>query len=586
MIVFTKIKWKNFLSTGNSFLEIDLNKHKSTIITGKNGAGKSQFLDAISFALYGKAFRKINKPQLINSINNKNCVVECEFINNNTSYKIVRGLKPSIFEVYVDGQLNHQLANSSEQQKQFENEILKISHKNFCQLICISVSNYSCFFDLNADMRRNLIEDVLGLSAFSKLQKEFKEEYYIIDNEKKQLNNSIQLLDNEIKKNENDIKWIYQTIESNKNKQLIEVNEDINQREIEVKSKEKELFDLLEIFKDKNIDLVKISYEKNMKDKQENERNLSIIQTKTNELQKQIKFFKSFTSCPTCKQTIEETKKIKICEEISNEIVKFDDEQTRIKTNIDKLEKNDIVNSFKEMQHYLEVCNNKVVEINKTISIIKQNIHQLKTKKEQNIIPEGLEDKIYILQNSINELEIKRQKIYEEMINNNERNELYSILVDCFNDSKENNLKSYILNQYIPLINQYINQYLQIFNFFIHFEFDNYFQETIKSRFRDNFSYYNFSEGEKTRIDIALLFTWRMIASIKSRINCNILIIDEILDSSMDVEGIENFISLLNEQSNNQLNTFIISHKIDNIVDGFDHFIKMEKQDNFTTILS
>lgn len=568
MIVFEKIKWKNLLSTGNVFTEMSLNTHKSTMICGENAAGKSSFLDALSFALFGKPFRKINKPQLINSITQKNLVVEVEFDISGARYKVVRGLKPAVFEVYKNGVLLNQSAEMKDYQEILEKQILKVNHKSFCQVVILGAATFQQFMQLTTGQRREIIEDLLDLQIFTTMNSLLKDKVQInnesvleASNKKKLLSDKIELIQDhlsELHTNNEKIKEEKKSIITETKAQVILITSEIDTIE-----KEK-----AEFFSKIEEEPVLLSKHKKLLDyKSKIEANLAV-------LTKDVSFFHKYDNCPTCKQQIEEnfrkdtvsSKQAEI-DKLNNGLVKLKEETNKLEEKLSEIAK--IKSKITDLRMEIHLKQTKINSLNQYISSLEKEILSIETQfsnKSENKIPE--------LEQELKETEV----IYYDLV---EEKNVLSVASTLLKDS---GIKSKIVKQYIPIINKLINKYLSSMEFMCQFELDEQFNETIKSRYRDEFSYSSFSEGEKTRIDLAILFTWRAIAKMRNSINTNLLIMDEILDSSLDSNGIEEFLKIINNLTLDT-NTFIISHKSDQLYDKFDKVIRFEKHKSFSRIV-
>lgn len=565
MITFKKIKWKNFLSTGNYVTELDLNKVSNTLIIGENGAGKSTVLDALSFVLFGKPFRKINKPQLINSITNKNLLVEVEFDIGRNQYKIARGIKPNIFEVYHNGDLLNQSAVSRDYQEILEKQILKVNHKSFCQVVVLGSATFQPFMQLGANQRREIIENLLDLQIFTTMNSILKDKALYNSDKLKQILTEKRVLENNIEL----IKEHIDEFKSNTDKLIAEkesIIEETNERIDKQQSKRSKLEELIESDKAKITDGNDVQRKLKKLDslKHKIEANLALIN-------KDIEFFNKHDNCPTCKQTIEtgfkaETiaNKEKDASDIKDGLERLAEEYSNTNKRLEeillvnssiadnKLKVNNIVNSISHLADY--------------ISNLQKEIEKLKKSSVDKST-----DKIPQLKKELKDID----KFYTEL--SEERNVLSaaSILL------KDGGIKSKIIKQYIPIMNKLINKYLTAMEFMAHFELDENFNETIKSRHRDIFSYSSFSEGEKMRINLAILFAWRSIAKMRNSINTNLLIMDEVFDSSLDSNGTEEFLKIIKSLTSDT-NTFIISHKTDQLIDKFDKVIMFEKYKNFS----
>lgn len=569
MILFKKIRWKNFLSTGNVFTELDLCKSNTTLVVGENGAGKSTMLDALSFVLYGKPFRKVNKPQLLNTINKKDCVVEVEFNIGKNNYKVVRGLKPSIFEVYQNGTMINQNAESKDYQEVLEKQILKLNHKSFCQVVVLGSASFVPFMQLTAAARREIIEDILDIQIFSTMNSLLKERVSINTSSLNKVDYEYNLTSEKIRMQNEHI-----AVMQRNNTELIEKYKAELQSYLTRIEEERETITAL----DHSIAELNKSIEDHKK-VEGKARKLAMLEmqleNKISELNSSIEFFTSHDNCPTCRQDIDETFK---CDTVKTK-----------------------KNSMKETREGIELLR---AEVNATqdrlakISEIKSkitNLHIEAVSHSNNVT--GLREQCMKLTKEIEALE---QKTEQYAVNDDKMKELELMLgtltsekIDILNDRealgvvtiilKDGGIKSKIIKQYVPIINKLINKYLAAMDFFVNFELDENFNETIKSRFRDEFSYASFSEGEKMRINLAILFTWRAIAKLRNSASTNLLIMDEVLDGSLDSNGTDEFLKILNNLTHDT-NTFIISHKTDQLYDKFTNVIKFEKHKNFSRI--
>ena len=567
MIIFENIKWKNFLSTGNVYTKINLSKNKNTLIIGENGAGKSTILDALTFALYNKPFRKINKGQLVNSINNKGAVVELEFSLYKNKYKIVRGIKPNIFEVYKNSDLINQNADSKDYQEYLEKHILKIGYKSFCQVVVLGSATFLPFMQLPAAQRREIVETLLDLQIFTtmnsvlkdKVQKN-KEDFIRVEEQKRNIEEKIIIIKKYIEKREQESK---ESVEK-KEKEIEKIDEIIISKKEELKKVEKEYHELSQDVSDDK----KITNENT---------NLLLLREKINSkidmVSEEITFLETNDDCPTCKQRIEESFKLESIGDKNDKLKEYKDGLFLLKEKIFNNEKE--MQSLNESKEKLSKVKDQFRDISFDLSStermkksIEAEIKSIK-KKESTISNEEIKD-------SEEEL-IKINDIYNELIKNKDLYSASSVLL------KDNGIKSRIIKKYIPIINKLINKYLSDLNFFVKFELDEEFNEVIKSRHRDEFSYSSFSEGERMKINLSILFTWRMISQLRNSINTNLLIMDEVFDSSLDSEATEDFMKLLNEFGD-KTNVFIISHKTEQLNEKFDNIIRFKKQKNFSKI--
>jgi DNA repair exonuclease SbcCD ATPase subunit len=570
MITFKKCRWKNFLSTGNSFIEIDLNRSTNTLIIGQNGAGKSTILDALTFGLFGKPFRKINKPQLMNSINNSNCVVEIEFSIGKKEYKVVRGIKPNVFEIYCNNVLVNQDAKAKDYQEHLEKFILKWNMKAFTQIVVLGSASFVPFMQLTPSDRRTIIEDLLDIEIFSSMNNIVKTKISSIKDTQKDYEYQIKLISEKIQLQKQNLEEHRKNFESEIQKKKEEGIK--NQDFIEKATKDIELIQ-------KHIEQLqnKISDEKAVHSKSTKIITLqSKLSDNTKKLNKEIEFFQNNDDCPTCHQIITEdtktshiTNKKEKIQEIDIASKKLSDELDKLYSRLDQIEK---------MQKHINEHNSEVVKLNTQIlSANKYNtklIQEIKSLEQNTLFKENdneklktLNDELKVVETNANELSVQKQ--YHEFA---------ATLL------KDTGIKTKIIKQYLPIMNKLINKYLTAMDFFVNFNLNENFEETIKSRHRDVFSYASFSEGEKMRIDLALLFTWRQIAKLKNSTNTNLLILDEVFDSSLDGVGTEEFMKLLNTLDNNT-NVFVISHKGDQLFDKFRSVIRFEKKNNFSQVI-
>ena len=570
MIIFKIIRYKNFLSTGNSWTTIDLLSTKTTLVVGHNGAGKSTMLDALAFALFGKAHRNISKPQLVNTINNKDCVVEIEFTVSGSNLKVVRGIKPNKFEIWKDGSMINQSSHAKEYQKILEQNIIKLNHKSFHQIVVLGSSSFIPFMQLPAQHRRDVIEDLLDINVFSKMNQILKEKNSILKDDLKSVD-----YDAELNKEKLDLQ----------NKYIKEVEalsvEQINSKEADISDAQKEI----DTIQSENISLsVEIEersdgLQESLKENHDKRQSLLHYQAEFNQkiktLVKETKFYEENDTCPTCTQ------------DISSEI-----RDTKLATAKEKAtELNSAVRDVSEksliVESAIERLTNTAGEIRDKTSIITSNNKTINRLQEQiksiNSSIEQIRGSSGDLSKSRKELEaLKKLKddLFEKRLYLNESLSYNSIILEMLKDT---GIKTKIIKQYLPVINKLVNQYLQVLDFFVSFNLDESFSETIRSRHRDNFSYDSFSEGEKQRIDLALLFTWRHIAKMKNSVSTNLLILDETFDSSLDYEGVDNLMKIIHTLDDDT-NIFVISHKGD-ILDGkFQNKLEFHKEKNFSKL--
>ena len=567
MIHFQKVRWKNFLSTGNYFLEIELDRNPTTLIVGENGSGKSTVLDALCFVLFNRPFRTITKSQLINSINNSGTVVELEFIVQKNKFKIIRGIKPTIFEIYCNGRMMNQDANALDTQKMLEQQILKLNYRSFTQVVILGSSTFVPFMQLRTKDRREVVEDILDIKIFSLMNFLLKHKVKEVSDELKSVEYEFNITKEKINLQEKyieDIKKNKDNIIKEKANQVLENEKLINEQRKDIEILQKKIDDVSNHKTDKTI------ISKKIKDLNKMEAKLS---NRIDENERQKKFFEDNDECPTCTQTIDKELKNKKILEKTNRI-------KELNNGIDELNKQlkDKENKLSELENISGDVRNKEVEIAKLSSSINQlrkfkekAKHQIEEYQNTNVLEE---DNVKLIR--LNE----RLKINEEQITKLREDKFY---VDVArNLLMDTGIKTKIINKYLPIMNKLINGYLTSMDFYVNFTLDNNFQETIKSRHRDEFSYSSFSEGEKMRIDLALLFTWRAVAKMKNSTNTNLLILDEIFDSSLDTTGTDDFLKILNTFADQ--NVFVISHKGDTMFDKFRSVIRFEKQRNFSKL--
>ena len=570
MILFEKIRWKNFLSTGNQYTEIGFTQHPTNLIIGTNGAGKSTLLDALTFSLFGKPFRKINKPQLVNSVNEKDCIVEVEFSIGNTDWKVVRGIKPNIFEVHRDGTVLDQSAAALDQQKWFEQNVIKMNYKSFTQIVILGSSTFVPFMQLTAANRRDVIEDLLDIRIFSSMNnlmkdkiRQVKEDIKVLELKKESLNDKVKMQKNFIEEIENKSQEDIAIKERNIGYILNEENNLMNHGE----RLNEELISLEKKLEKYSGATEKLRTLGNLKGK---------ISNKVATITKEHKFFTQNTVCPTCDQAIEETFRIN----------RITDAQNKAK---------ELQSGYKELEQAI----NKEEERERQFTTLSKEITTLTHGISQNNI------KIAGCQRQVRDLESEIQRITDQLANRNTEHEKLATFkdnlrttydelaqrkdtIDYYDFSysllKDGGVKTKIIKKYLPLINQQVNKYLQLMDFYINFSLDEEFNETVQSPIHDNFSYSSFSEGEKMRIDLALLFTWREVARMKNSVNTNLLIMDEVFDSSLDGFGTQEFIKIIRYVIQDA-NVFVISHKT-GLEDRFESVLTFEKVKGFSNLVS
>ena len=568
MIQFQTLRYKNFLSTGDSFTEIDLNSHATTLVVGANGSGKSTMLDALSFGLFGKPHRNINKPQLVNSINGKNCVVEVEFAIGSFEYKIVRGIKPGIFEIYQNGNLLNQESHSRDYQKILEQNILKLNHKSFHQIVVLGSSSFVPFMQLPTQHRREVIEDLLDINIFTKMNTILKERIAKLRESLNHVNYNIELASEKIKIQEKYISDLKSKNDEYRQKNLDKV-EVLKSRMTELAEDNRSKMESLL----SNTEMAQSSLDSANERKSKLKTYEFQIKNNIQSLVKEVKFYEENSNCPTCNQIIQEVfKEEKLnsgkirAKELSEARDKISDEIKKAESEIEKAS-----NTLREclsIQNLIQSNNREIDTVQNQITDIQKD-----TETQSGSDVSDAENSLFDLKNQLVELTTDRSKHYEEGSYNQALSEML----------KDTGIKTKVVKQYLPVINRLINGYLQVLDFFVSFHLDESFTETIRSRHRDDFSYASFSEGEKQRIDLALLFTWRQVARIKNSISTNLLMLDETFDSSMDADGVENLLKILNTLEDNT-RVFIISHKTDALDGKFDNKIEFVKYKNFSKI--
>jgi len=570
MINFEKVRWKNFLSTGATFTEISLNHSPNTLIIGHNGAGKSTILDALCFALFGKPFRKINKPQLLNSINTNDCVVEVEFTIGTKQYKVIRGIKPNTFEIYCNGSLVNQDAKAKDYQEHLEKFILKLNYKSFTQVVILGSASFVPFMQLSPADRRAIIEDLLDIQIFSSMNS-------VVKDKMSEFKDTLTKIKYDINLTQEKINLQKQNIEEHKQHN----DEEVQRKRDEIVTNQSQMAKLIDDNEkiQKHIDILskKIGNEKtSLESKSKKLLQLEAkVENNIKKNKKDISFYEENDNCPSCKQDItEQWRKLQV-REISEKVGKQKTGLEEIKTEIDSISKrmaevSEIIDNVSKHNSQIVSNNSTVISIRKYIDKLNREINELSSKK---LNLEGDNEKLVEFKNQLVEL----NKSHEELLTEKMYYEFSATLL------RDTGIKTKIIKQYLPIMNKLINKYLTAMDFFVNFNINENFEETIKSRHRDEFSYANFSEGEKMRIDLALLFTWRQIAKLKNSTNTNLLILDEVFDSSLDTVGTEEFLKLIHEMGSDT-NIFVISHKGDQLFDKFRSVIKFEKKNNFSRI--
>ena len=570
MIVFKSVSWKNFLSTGNSPNKVLLNKSTTTLIIGKNGEGKSTILDALCFSLFGKPFRSINKGQLVNSINGKNCVVELEFSIGSREYKIIRGIKPNIFEIWCDGIMLNQDAASRDYQKVLEQQILKLNYKTFTQVVILGSASFVPFMQLTPLQRREVIEDILDIRIFSTMNTLLKEKAQETKDAIARIENQISTAKTKVDSQTQLIKTITEAKTDTINSILSKIsanNNEILQAEGEIESILSEINTLTSSINDKETVSEDIDKAKSIRSK---------LLQKIETCEHHTEFFNEHDVCPSCDQSIAEEYKESIVKDLNAKML-------------------DNNNKIGELETILTNLNAKLSKINEVAAQITNKNIELSTRNST----------ITLLNKQIRELEAETQRVKSDTTNiDEEKRKLKEMATEAMENIttktslqehrnleevasallKDTGIKTAIIREYLPAMNKLINKYLNAMDAYIHFELDEAFNESVKSRHRDDFTYASFSEGEKMRIDLAILFTWRQIAKMKNSVNTNLLLLDEIFDSSLDTAGTDYFLNLMN-QLGEHTNIFVISHKGDQLFDKFRSVIKFEKRNDFSIIV-
>ena len=574
MILFKYIRWKNILSTGNNWTEIKLNKSKSTLIVGENGSGKSTILDALSWSLYGKAFRKVNKVQMINSINGKGAEVQVEFTIGKDNYQVNRTIKKygsSMFEILKNDKLVDQAANSRDYQEHLERQILKMNHRSFCQIVVLGSATFMPFMQLSAQHRREVIEDLLDIEIFTTMNTLLKEKVSTNKDNLQQVAYDTDILNEKI-----DLQSQYlKTVKDDNDKRIQQHHDKIEKSRREIQEHQQQIEQL-------NIQVVELNDSIADKDavskKKKKIEQLEVkIKSKMSSLVKEIEFFHDHDNCPTCKQDIDHEFKCSTIEAknstLEDTTVGFEQLQREYYNITERLEEiNGVQEQVNNLLTEINSNNSHINAINQMIDSIQKDIDQLQSEDQDT---SELSGKLDELNQQLEACQTRREELSTEK----------SVLDIAQLILKDSGIKTKIIKQYVPVMNKLINKYLAAMDFFVQFELDENFNETIKSRFRDEFSYASFSEGEKMRIDLALLFTWRAIAKLRNSVSTNLLIMDEVFDSSLDTTGTEEFLKILNTLVDDA-NIFIISHKGDQLYDKFHSVIKFEKVKNFSRMVA
>ena len=568
MIKFKTVRWKNFLSTGNTFTEIELTRNPSTLIIGENGSGKSTILDALCFGLFGKPFRTINKPQLINSINGSGLLVEVEFTVGSRNYKVVRGIKPNVFEIYNNNKPLNQEANVRDYQKILEQQILKLNYQSFTQVVILGSSTFIPFMQLKARHRREVVEEILDIQIFSLMNMLLKIKLKDLQEELVSTDNRYELITEKISLQENYI----DDLKKNKDKLINTKKESIENNTTVIQSRTNEREEL------ENANVTFLEQIKDQQQVEQKETKLKDFRATLAEKHKShssmLDFFDNNADCPTCQQHIDEMFKEEMTSQQKQEVKKYQIGMDKMKSELtstkQRLEEiKEVADKIRDNQLSIAQLNTSIIELEKFNTKLETEIESFNGGG----ISKSDTDKLKNLKDEHKKIDGERQSAKEE------RNYVEAAKIML----QDTGIKTKIIKQYLPIMNKLINKYLTSMEFYINFTLNENFEETIKSRYRDEFTYASFSEGEKMRIDLALLFTWRAIAKMKNSTNTNLLVLDEIFDSSLDNTGTDEFLKILNTLAGE--NVFVISHKQDVLVDKFRSTIKFEKVRNFSHVV-
>lgn len=569
MLEFKSIRWKNFLSTGDQFTEVYLNRSSTTLILGTNGAGKSTVLDALTFGLFGKPFRKINKPQLVNSVNGRDCLIEIDFSIGKNEYLIRRGIKPAIFEIYINGNMINQDSRIKDYQRHLEENILKLNFKSFTQTVILGSATFVPFMQLSAKDRRDIIEDLLDIKIFSSMNEILKTRILEHRENLNSVDSELNLVDNKIYMQERSI----EEINKDRNKLIDACHSNIERYSDQILNAESKIESINEKISDlKNSSGNEITLRKKLYKMDSIQ---SALATKLTSVRNDIEFFQDLDTCPTCRQSVDDIHKNSILqerafkeEELNNAIQEFNSEYSLVSS--------DLKSTAKVNENIAELTSS-ILEENSNIKSMRNMIDE---QQSQIIDLESCDESTEKLRSDLKKFNVEKNKLEKSKNSLLDDREYYNVSSMLLKDS---GIKTSIVKYYLPIMNNLINKYLHQMDFYVNFKMDESFSEKIESRNRENFSYSSFSEGEKMRIDLALLFTWREVAKMKNSVNTNLLILDEVFDSSLDINGTDEFLKLLNDLGGN--NVFVISHKGEILYDKFRSVIKFDKVKNFSKIV-
>ncbi len=567
MILFENISYKNFLASGNTPININLSDNDTTLIVGQNGAGKSTIIEAIIFALFNKSFRKVNKSQLINSINEKDCVVQVEFSIGRNKYKIIRGMKPSLFEIWMNGNMQNQDSHANDQQKHLEQNILKLNYKSFTQIVILGSASFVPFMQLSAPNRREIIEDLLDIRIFSTMNVLLKDRVKVAAEEYKDNSKEVDFLKDKAEMQQEHLKRLEKTA-----MKTVKQKEDTIHK---FEGKNIELERIIDEFQKKIDTFTDLDNTKILKDIKSVEKRITTNTNLIKRTEKEKIFFETHDECPKCTQSL------------TKELKDYHIEENQATINAS--------------EGYLEELSDEIMCLNKDLEMISDNNSKVSTynfevktklnemRKNTNIIKE-IQGEIDDLRSNTNDVDCERKKLTEIATKGmslhkrntdlKKKNENYALVTGLLKDT---GIKGHIIKKYLPVMNKLINKYLKDLDFYVNFTLDEEFNESIKSRYRDDFTYSSFSEGEKMRIDLALMFTWRSIAKMKNSANTNLLILDEVFDSSLDVAGTDEFLRII-RGGQPDTNIFVISHKSEVLHDKFDRVLKFDKVKNFSKV--